>query len=114
MKTIAMPVALQLAHDPEQLLGLVRVEAGRRLVEDQDPRRRDLERPRDGRHLLDRHRVGAERLGDVDLDVEARGGSRRPGGAAARQSIRPRRRGAPADEDVLRRPTGCGQRLISW
>ena len=38
MKTIEMPDAAQLAHDAEQLLGLVRVQAGRRFVEDQDPR----------------------------------------------------------------------------
>ena len=72
--------ATQLAHDPEQLVGLVGVEARGRLVEDQDPRRRDLERPGDGRHLLDRNRVGPERLADVDVDVEPAHDLVRPGG----------------------------------
>ena len=36
MKTIAMPCVAQLAHDPEELLGLVGIEAGRGLVEDED------------------------------------------------------------------------------
>ena len=61
--------ALEVAHDAEQQLGLVRVEARGRLVEHQDARV-VLERPGDGDELLHGHRIGAERPLDVDVDVE--------------------------------------------
>ena len=69
MKTIAMPRALEIAHDPEQQLGLVGVEARGRLVEHQNPRV-VLERAGDGDELLDGDRIGAERPLDVDVEVE--------------------------------------------
>ena len=100
MKTIAMPWLAQLAHHAEELFGLVRVEARRRLVEDEDPRRRDVKRPADRRHLLDRDRIGAQGLRHVDLDVEV---VEDPGGPAVHRppiDPTPAPRRAP-DQDVL-------------
>ena len=60
---------LEVAHDAEEQLGLIRVEARGRLVEHQNPRVL-FERARDRDELLDGHRIGAERPLDVDVDIE--------------------------------------------
>ena len=63
------PAALEFAHDAEKELGLVRVEARGRLVEDEDPGV-VFERARNRDQLLNGDRIGAERTVDVDLDLE--------------------------------------------
>jgi hypothetical protein len=63
------PARLEVAHDLEQMLGLVGVEARRRFVE-HERTRIVLERAGDRDQLLDRHGIGAERPLDVDVDAE--------------------------------------------
>ena len=62
---------LQLAQDAEQQLDFARIEAGRGLVEHQHARVA-FERAGDRDELLDRHRIGAERALDVDVEIEPR------------------------------------------
>ncbi len=74
----AQPLCGQAAHDAEQDLDLVRVEARRRLVEDQHPGRQ-VDGPGDGDEVLHGDRVVAERRAGIDREVEPGedGGARR-------------------------------------
>ena len=92
MKTIAMPRALEVAQDLEKKLDLVGVEARGRLVEHEHPRV-VLERAGDRDQLLDRHRIGAERPLDIDVDVEPLQPLAGEASRASRQEISPNRRG---------------------
>ncbi len=88
----------QPAHHPEQFGDLVGVEAGRRFVEDQHPRR-DRRRPRDRDQLLQRDRVVAEGGAGVDGQVElAEQFLRRDGSSRGSRSGR---------SDAARDPAGC-------
>ena len=62
--------ALEIPQDLEKRLDLVRVEAGGRLVEDEHLGR-EIDGARDGDDLLDGHRVGAQGIGDVDIEAIA-------------------------------------------
>ena len=85
-------VRFEIAHDLEQQLGLGRVEAGRRLVQHEHARVL-LERAGDGDQLLDRHRIGAERPFDVDVEIEPLAAAGGPRSRDPRQEISPKRRG---------------------
>ena len=69
----------------------LRIEAGGRLVEHEHPRV-VLERARDRHQLLDRHRIGAERPLDVDIEIEPLQPLPRQRPRAWRQEISPKRR----------------------
>ena len=63
-------LALEFAHHPEQLAGLISVEAGGRLVQDQYLGRGDFQRTSNGCHLLDCDRVRPKRSRHVDVYIE--------------------------------------------
>ena len=104
--------AFQIAHDLEQKLGLVGVETGGRLVEHQDPRV-VFERASDRDQLLDRHRIGAERPLDVDIELEPLEPLPRARSRASRHEIRPNRRGWRPSVRFLVTDM-VGTRLTSW
>jgi hypothetical protein len=62
-------LVLELPHDAEELLALLRVETGGRLVEDEHLGG-DVDGPRDGDHLLHGDGVGAEQGRGVDVEPE--------------------------------------------
>ena len=65
----SQPLRLELAHDREEVLDFVGVQAGRRLVEHQNAGF-DMKRAGNGHHLLDRDRVAVQRPPDIHLDVQ--------------------------------------------
>ena len=102
----------QLADDGEQLLDLAPVQAGRGLVEDQDP---GVEHhgATDRDQLLDGQRVAGQHRAGVDLHAEAPQVRRRP--ARARPSSRSGRRGRGSWPSITFSPTDrFGQRFTSW
>ena len=95
-----MPRSVELAHDREEDLDLVTIEARGRLVEDQHACRL-VDGARDRGDVLDRDRIVSERLGNVDMQVELR--EQRGGGPAhlgLAHQAEPRR--LPAEIEVLR------------
>ncbi len=88
------------AHHAEQDLDLVRVEARRRLVEDQHPGRQ-VDGAGDGDEVLDRDGVVAERRARVDREVElGEDGGGAPAHLAVAQEAEPGR--LAVQEEVLR------------
>ena len=91
------PLLAQAAHQGEELLDLVFVQAGRRLVEDQHPGG-DVQRPRDAHHLLDRDGIAGNLASYVDGKCQP--GHRRlgpPGHQAPADGPQARRLAAKAD-----------------
>ena len=92
--------ALEIPQDLEKRLDLVRVEAGGRLVEDEHLGR-EIDGARDGDDLLDGHRIGAQGIGDVDIEAIAcqklRGTAAHLAGAHEAEAVR-----LTADEEVFR------------
>jgi len=70
-KNYADPLVLELPHHFEELVGLAGVKAGSGFIEDQNLGRGDFHRARNGHHLLDCHGIGPQRLGHVDVDIQA-------------------------------------------
>src|SRR6188768_3050205 len=90
----------EFADDFEQFLDFPLVEAGSRFVKDEQLPR-NVERPRNGNHLLQRDGIRRQRLRDIDLYVHApQGGFGAFGHGAPADHAEPR--GLAAKTDVLR------------
>jgi hypothetical protein len=92
--------ALQIFEDAEEGPYFVRIEACRRLVEDQDLGR-EVHRTRDRHDLLDGHGVAAQRIGHVDVETviceQRRGATAHLARAYKAEAMR-----LPTDEKVFR------------
>ena len=94
MKTIATPSSrsLRMTRKSCSVSWASRLEVGSSRIRTRADEM--LQRPGDRRHLLDRDGVRAERLGHVDVDVEAGEDARRPAGSSPASRSRPHRVGA--------------------
>jgi len=70
-KNNAHAFGLEFTHHLEQFCGLTRIKAGGRFVQDEDSGR-NFQSAGNGHHLLNSHRIHAQRLGYIHLNIHPR------------------------------------------